>query len=132
MAAKSMSTLYTDLSEIYEGMYQTFIDYEEEFAFYSGLLNKYQCQSALEAGCGTGNLASRFAAVGVDYTGMDLSEAMLAMARRNNPLANFLKADMRNFHLLKPKQSCMIAADPSVIWLRMRMLIIPFTPFTGT
>ncbi len=33
---------------------------------------------------------------------------MLTMARRNNPLADFLKADMRNFHLLRPKQCCMI------------------------
>ena len=103
-----MNTLYTDLSEIYEGMYRTFINYKEEFAFYSGLLKKYQCQSVLEAGCGTGNLAAWFLVNKVDYLGMDLSDAMLTMARRNNPAADFIKGDMRKFDLPRPTQSCII------------------------
>lgn len=89
-------------------MYQTFINYDDEFSFYSGLVRDYQCQSVLEAGCGTGRLAPGFAAVKVDYTGMDLSEAMLTLARRNNSGTDFIKGDMRNFRMLKPTQSCII------------------------
>jgi len=103
-----MNTLYGNLSEIYESMYQTFINYEEEFVFYSSILKKYQCQSVLEAGCGTGNLAHRFVASHVDYVGMDLSEDMLAIARKNNSNINFIKEDMRRFNLAKPMQSCII------------------------
>jgi len=103
-----MSALYTKLSEIYEGMYQTFINYEEEFVFYADLLKKYKCQSVLETGCGTGNLARRFAADHFDYIGMDISEDMLDIAKRNNPQADFIKGDMRNFLLPAPRQSCII------------------------
>src|SRR5258708_23254430 len=103
-----MSALYSNLSEIYESMYQTFINYEEEFAFYSSILKKYQCQSVLEAGCGTGNLAHQFIASNMEYVGMDLSDDMLTIARKNNPKVDFVKGDMRNFNLAKPMQSCII------------------------
>lgn len=103
-----MSSLYTNLSEIYEGMYQTFINYEEEFNFYSAILKKHHCQSVLEAGCGTGNLAHRFIAHQFDYIGLDLSDEMLRIARENNPTTEFVKGDMRSFNLTKPVQSCLI------------------------
>ena len=35
-----MANLYTDLAEVYEAMYQTFIDYEEEYQFYADILKK--------------------------------------------------------------------------------------------
>ncbi|SRR5258708_6685848 len=103
-----MSALYTNLSEVYEAMYQTFINYEDEFNFYSALLKKYNCQSVLEIGCGTGNLAHRFKTNQFDYTGLDLSADMLDIAKRNNPSTNFEKGDMRSFDLPKPVQSCII------------------------
>lgn len=103
-----MNNLYASLSEVYEGMYQTFINYKEEFAFYFSILKKYQCQSVLEAGCGTGNLAQLFIANNVEYVGMDLSDDMLAIGRKNNPKVDFIKGDMRNFSLTKPVMSCII------------------------
>ena len=103
-----MNTLYSNLSEIYESMYQTFINYEDEFVFYSSIVKRYHCQSVLEAGCGTGNLAHRFVASHVDYVGMDLSGDMLAIARKNNPEIDFIKEDMRDFNLVKAVQSCII------------------------
>ena len=103
-----MNSLYTDLSEIYEGMYQTFINYEEEFSFYAALIKRYKCHSVLEAGCGTGNLAHRFA-VHFDYTGLDLSDDMLSIAKRNNSGCKFVKGDMRDFSLAQPVQSCIIS-----------------------
>jgi len=96
-----MANLYTDLSQIYEAMYQTFIDYDEEFDFYKGLLAKYKCRSVLEIGCGTGNLAHRFAKEGFVYAGLDMSEEMLRIARKNNPACEFIKGDMRNFTTTK-------------------------------
>ncbi len=103
-----MSQLYTQLSGVYEAMYQSFIDYKEEFEFYNQLLLKYQCRSVLEIGCGTGNLAEPFSAIGMEYTGLDISEEMLSIAKKNHPASLFLKADMRNFSLPQKISSCII------------------------
>src|SRR5260370_378936 len=92
-----MGNLYNQLSEVYEAMYQTFINYDDEFSFYSSMLKKYNCSNLLEIGCGTGNLAGKFIQQGFIYTGIDLSEEMLTIARSKYPGACFLKADMRNF-----------------------------------
>ncbi len=103
-----MSNLYTNLSSVYEAMYQSFIDYEAEYVFYGDILFKYNCKSVVEIGCGSGNLASRFINNGFEYLGMDLSEEMLALAKINNPNAAFVKEDMRNFNLEKKLDACII------------------------
>lgn len=103
-----MSNLYTNLSEVYEAMYPSFINYGEEFAFYFNLLKKYHCKTVLEIGCGTGNLAIRFVKEEIDYTGLDQSEEMLLIASRNNPGGRFIQGDMRNFHLNKITDSAII------------------------
>lgn len=94
-----MHTLYHSLSEVYEAMYQTFINYQEEFDFYSAILTRYRCRSILELGCGTGNLARRFIEKGFSYTGLDLSDDMLRLAKKNNPQGYFVKGDMTHFEL---------------------------------
>ena len=90
-------------------MYQTFINYDEEYFFYADILNEYNCRSLVELGCGTGSLASRFIENGFNYTGLDLSNEMLARARRNNPMGSFVQGDMRNFQLAKKARVYIIA-----------------------
>jgi SAM-dependent methyltransferase len=104
----SMSSLYHSLSEIYEGMYQTFINYDDEFRFYSKILSSHQCESLVEIGCGTGHLAQRFTQGKFQYSGLDLSEDMLTIARRKTPDAKFMAGDMRDFHLADKQDSCII------------------------
>ena len=103
-----MNHLYNSLAEVYDGMYRTFINYDEEFNFYSEILKKYHCVQVLEIGCGTGNLASRFIGNGFQYTGLDLSEDMLAIARRNHAGGEFVNGDMRDFHLSTEFQAAII------------------------
>jgi SAM-dependent methyltransferase len=103
-----MSNLYTNLSAVYEAMYQSFINYEEEYLFYSNLLTKYNCTSLLEIGCGTGHLASRFIKNNFTYQGLDVSDDMLAIAKQNNPHANFINGNMRDFNLLHKVGACII------------------------
>lgn len=97
-----MSNLYAGLAEVYEAMYQTFIDYGEEFDFYSRLLQEAPGRSMLEIGCGSGHLAPRFEQAGFEYTGLDLSADMLALAQKKSPGSSFLQADMRRFDLPEP------------------------------
>ena len=88
-----MNTLYTNLAKVYEAMYKSFINYEEELSFYSSFLKKYNCQSVLEIGCGVGNLAPGFTNLGFKYYGLDLSSEMLKIAKINNPKSSFIEGD---------------------------------------
>ena len=103
-----MTSLYTNLSAIYQAMYQSFINYQEEYNFYSAILVKYKCQSLLEVGCGSGNLASLFTQNGFNFMGMDLSNEMLSIAKQNNNQAVFINGDMRDFNLQTKVDACII------------------------
>ncbi len=92
-----MTRLYTDLARVYHEMYQSLFDYPREFRHYHALLQKHGCRRILEIACGTGNLAPYFVRAGYDYTGLDLSEEMLAIARTVAPEVRFLRGDMRKF-----------------------------------
>ena len=105
-----MSTLYSTLAPVYEVMYQTFIDYQEEYSFYANILRQNQKNSLTEIGCGTGNLAGYFNEAGFSYTGLDYSEDMIAIAQQKHPNADFVQGDMRNFQLKKLEQSMLITA----------------------
>ena len=45
-----MTKLYTDFATLYHRTYPSFIDYDEQYRFYSDLLQKYGCRSVLEVG----------------------------------------------------------------------------------
>ncbi|HEX7906050.1 MAG TPA: class I SAM-dependent methyltransferase [Chitinophagaceae bacterium] len=108
-----MANLYTDLSEVYEMMYQTFINYDEEYTYYSTKLKKHNSRSVIELGCGTGHLAGRFIAGGFDYTGFDVNDAMLEIAKSKHSAAVFKKEDMRDFKLDTSKDACLLAGRTS-------------------
>lgn len=111
-----MSQLYTTLSNVYEAMYQSFMNYEEEFLFYDAIRSKYECNSLLELGCGTGNMAQRFLKKSISYTGLDISEEMLMIAEQKYPESRFVKADMRDFELNTTFDFC-LAAGRTVSYL---------------
>jgi 16S rRNA A1518/A1519 N6-dimethyltransferase RsmA/KsgA/DIM1 with predicted DNA glycosylase/AP lyase activity len=48
------------MATIFDAMYQTFINYNEEYVFFNTLIQEKNCNSILEIGSGTGNLAKRF------------------------------------------------------------------------
>ncbi|MBQ4821845.1 class I SAM-dependent methyltransferase [Aquimarina sp. MMG016] len=100
-----MGKLYSDLAVVYEAMYATFIDYLEEYNFYSKIINRYNKKNLLEIGSGTGNLASYFVKKSFDYQGLDFSKEMIAIAKAKVPNCKFIEGDMRNFKLEKPIQS---------------------------
>lgn len=91
-----MTQLYTTLARIYHEMYQHIFDYDEEYRFYDDLLRRNRCQKILEVGCGSGMLARRFLANGYDYTGLDVAEEMLVIARVETQQDVFVQSDMRD------------------------------------
>ena len=118
-----MSSLYSNLSSVYETMYQSFINYEEEFSFYYNILLKYGCKSVLEIGCGSGHLAKQFVNTNFQYVGIDLSEDMLTLARKNNAASTFVQADMRNF-ILATKTDAAIITGRTISYLVTNMDLI--------
>ncbi|WP_232758791.1 class I SAM-dependent methyltransferase [Flavobacterium sp. ALD4] len=78
-----MATLYDGKkAAIYDAIYQTFIDYDDEYKFYNQLIQEYNCKTVLEIGSGKGNLAKRFKENNQDYTGLDYSRSMIAIAEK--------------------------------------------------
>lgn len=124
--ANHQTTLYTDLAVVYDAMYRTFINYDDEFAFYGDLLHKNQCKRVLEIGCGSGHLAKRLLAA-FDYVGMDISPNMLALARKNAPKASFMEADMTSFSVEKPFDAVIITARSISYLLENTALLSAFS-----
>lgn len=63
------------------------------------LIDMENARSALDLGCGNGALSKILAEKGLAVTGMDASEDMLAIARKNHPGIRFLHADATDFTL---------------------------------
>jgi SAM-dependent methyltransferase len=89
-------------------MYQTFINYKEEYDFYNALLKKYNRNSVLEIGSGTGNLANYFLKNRFNYLGLDFSKDMVKLASDKCGTNRFIKGDMRYFNLNTPVDSIII------------------------
>jgi SAM-dependent methyltransferase len=105
-----MTKLYTEYADLYHKMYQSFIDYDEEYQFYKELLDKHATRNILEIGCGTGQLAKRFLKDGYSYTGIDVSLPMLEYARKEMPAHHFHQMDMRSIKLSGPFDGVIITA----------------------
>lgn len=93
-----MSRLYEELAEHYHAMYQHIFDYDAECAALDALLRPLGARRVLEVGCGSGALARRLVARGYAYLGVDLSEPMLQIARREVDAA-FQRADVRTMQV---------------------------------
>ena len=104
-----MTNLYDGkMAAIFDAMYQTFIDYDEEYQFYDHLVKENNCKSILEVGSGTGNLAKRFQQNHQEYIGLDYSQSMIVIAQERNKNCTFIHGDMRQFELEKPVDSILI------------------------
>lgn len=96
------------MAAIYDAMYQTFVNYDEEYSFYNNLIQENNCSSVLEIGSGTGNLAKRFDENNQNYLGLDYSESMIEIAKERNKNCSFIQGDMRDFKLENPVDAILI------------------------
>lgn len=104
-----MQSLYSNgFEKIYDEMYQVFIDYKDEFQYYSNIIQSYNKQSVIEIGCGSGNLAKHFINSEIAYTGLDLSADMVQLSQQRNPKGEFYQGDMTNFSLKNKTEATII------------------------
>jgi len=92
---------YTTFARLYDLFYD---DFTQDIPMYRGFAGRVGSR-VLEIGCGTGRVAIPLARDGCSVTGIDIAEAMLAIARDKVERAgladrvNLLQADMRRFDL---------------------------------
>lgn len=123
-----MNDLYkTKLAAIYDHMYQGFIDYPEEYSFYAAICSKFNSNKILEIACGSGNLAKSFSENFDYYTGIDLSKAMLSLARKKYPPGNFIEGDMRNFYLYSDYDAILITGRSTSYLISDQDILSTFT-----
>tara|TARA_B100000809_G_scaffold264880_1_gene321998 strand:- start:1450 stop:2214 length:765 start_codon:yes stop_codon:yes gene_type:complete len=104
-----MKSLYQNgFEHLYDAMYQTFIDYWEEFNFYRAIILQHNKKSVLEIGCGTGHLAKFFIASNIDYIGLDSSQEMINVSQKRNPTGLFITEDATKFKLYNQIDSIII------------------------
>ncbi len=97
----NLRKLYTDFPWVFDALYPVIYDYAKDFACYDALLKACNARRVLDLGCGTGLLARYLVQAGYYYTGVDISPAMLVLARRNVPPAHLLLCDMRDLRPLR-------------------------------
>jgi len=118
-----MQSLYSNgFEKIYDAMYQTFIDYDDEFDFYSNIIKKHHKKNVLEIGCGTGNLAKHFINSNLEYVGLDLSEDMINLSKLKNPSGMFIHGDITTYALKKPLEATIITGRTSSYLLRNKTI----------
>ncbi len=80
-------------------------DYDTDVKFLGKLLKKFGCRKVLDVGCGTGNHAIRLSRLGYDVMGVDVSPAMLKVARSKikNKRVQFQQGDMKKLGNVVPK-----------------------------
>lgn len=123
-----MSTLYKSLADVYEAMYKTFINYDEEFRKYQQLLHKCNCDAVVEIGCGTGNLARSFANDGLNYIGLDSSGDMLDIEKKILLPVIFCRVQCRILFWISQLNQPLLPEEPSVTCLPIKMYLTALLP----
>lgn len=79
----------------------------DEFDFFKKIVNGHK---VIDIGCGAGRDAAIFVDSGFDYTGIDISEGMLKVARERVPHGKFLQTDFDNIDFPDNTFDCFWAA----------------------
>lgn len=66
------------------------------------LLDVHTGDRAIDLGCGNGMLTKRLSEMGLEVTGVDVSEEMLGIARSSYPELTFIKSDALDFMVSEP------------------------------
>jgi len=71
-------------------------DYDADIKFLEAFFREYDCKKVIDIGCGTGNHAIRLSKLGFEVTGVDISPAMIKIAKeKDRAKIRFIQGDMR-------------------------------------
>ena len=86
--------LYHELAEYYFAIEKNHRDIRHDVSFIAALLRNRNHAALLDLGCGTGEHLALLEREGIRCTGIDISEEMLAAARKRFPNIEFVHSDM--------------------------------------
>jgi ubiquinone/menaquinone biosynthesis C-methylase UbiE len=86
--------LYHELAEHYFAIEKNHRDISRDVSFIAALIVDRKHPALLDLGCGTGEHLALLVREGIRCTGVDISEDMLAAARRRFPNIEFIHSDM--------------------------------------
>lgn len=89
------------IASLYEEKFMHLEIYNHSYDFFSDIL-VLKNSTILEIGCGPGNIAKYLLSKRPDFKleGIDVSESMIGLAKKNNPNADFKVMDCRDIHEL--------------------------------
>jgi len=96
--------IWNKIAEIYQYKFMNLNLYNDTYDILVDLVPKTN-SSVLEIGCGPGNITKYLLSknANLKIKGIDISENMVELARKNNPLAEFEIMDSREIHCLNEK-----------------------------
>lgn len=96
-----MKDVFSLEAKLYDKIWGRY-DYNSDIEFLDVLFSDYGCKRIIDIGCGTGGHALRLSVKGYDVTGVDLSPAMLKVAREKDKdvRVKFIQGDMRRLSKL--------------------------------
>jgi len=79
-------------------------DYDADVRFLADEFKARNCKDIIDVGCGTGNHALKLSDLGFKVTGIDISPAMLKMARKKDKRrkVRFIQGDMNDIEAILP------------------------------
>jgi SAM-dependent methyltransferase len=95
--------VFSESAELYDAIYGTFKDYAAEADVIAQLIrsNRPAARTVLDVGCGTGEHVKHLRDHGLVVDGLDIDPALLTVARRKVPAAQFFEGDMSAFDVAK-------------------------------
>lgn len=113
---------YTTVKKTYNQIAQVYTDRYKDSPFMLSHLKKFSSLikkngKILDLGCGSGRAVKFFFKEGFDVVGIDFSEEMLNLAKKNIPKGKFLLMDMRDLNFLKESFDA--------VWSHFSILHIP-------
>ncbi|MGW0756425.1 class I SAM-dependent methyltransferase [Streptomyces sp. NPDC002814] len=93
-------TFYDAIAEDYAGLFRTELAKPLDRAVFAGFAELVGAGGRVaDLGCGPGRVTAHLASLGLSVFGLDLSESMLAIARRENPGLRFEQGSMLELDL---------------------------------
>jgi SAM-dependent methyltransferase len=96
---------YVYEAELYDKVWGKY-DYDTDVKFLDKLFKKYRCRKIIDIGCGTGNHAIRLSTLGYEVTAVDISLAMLKIAKSKDKdkKIRIKRGDMKKLNSIFPKE----------------------------
>ncbi len=100
---------WNNIASLYQDQFMHLDLYNESYDFICQFIEKDHAQ-VLDMGCGPGNISKYLLSKRPDFDllGIDMAPNMIALAKQNNPTANFLQMDCRMIHRINKKFDAII------------------------